>query len=223
MDKRTAHRTQASTFEEVARLDPDSQPGELDAGEWVPVTKNTWRHAQIAANVCAVLRDYARRNAGWSVAVGDPGTKLGRSPDILRGPDVAIVRRERVPMGKGADGWLEGAPDVAVEIVGDAQSVSDLAKKALEYLRAGAKAVWVLDPEPQRVLVFTQQNQIRVVERDATLGGEDALPGFTCTVSEFFEAWPDLDVRNRRVRPTERWLGEKAANNYFPGCVTSRG
>ena len=64
-----------------------------------------------------------------------------------------IVRQERVPTGTGADGWLEGAPDVAVEIVGDGQSVAQLIKKALEYLRAGARAVWVLDPDARSVVV----------------------------------------------------------------------
>jgi Uma2 family endonuclease len=175
------------TFEAAARLDPDEAPGELDAGRWVPVTKSTWRHGKIAANVCLLLRLYAREHAGWSVAVGDPGTKLGHDPDILRGPDVAIVRAEREPAGRGAEGWLEGAPDVAVEVIGDSQSASELAKKALEYLAAGAKMVWVLDPEPRRLMIFMPPNQIRVLGRDDVLEGGDALPGFSCRVAELFE------------------------------------
>lgn len=187
MDKRIA-RQEATTFDEAADLDPSHQPGELDAGRWVSVTRNTWRHGQIAGNAYALLREYARRHSGWSVSVGDPGTKLGHDPDVLRGPDVAIVRLERVPKGKGAAGWLEGAPDVAVEVVGGTQSISELAKKALEYLRAGGRSVWVLDPEPQRVIVFTLPNQIRILECDGTLDGEDVLPGFTCQVAQFFES-----------------------------------
>ncbi|WP_437732815.1 Uma2 family endonuclease [Sorangium sp. So ce1335] len=182
-----AIRQAAMTFEAAARLDPDDAPGELDAGRWVPVTKNTWRHGEVASNVCLLLRLYARQHPGWSVAVGDPGTKLGHDPDILRGPDVAMVRSDRRPQGRGADGWLEGAPDVAVEIVGDSQSASELAKKALEYLAAGAKLVWVLDPEPGRLMIFTPPNQIRVLGRGDALDGGDALPGFSCRVDELFE------------------------------------
>jgi Uma2 family endonuclease len=175
------------TFDEAARLDPDEFAGELVGGEWVPVTKGTWRHGVIMGNVYAVLRAYARANPGFSVSVGDPGTKLAHDPDTLRGPDVAIVRSERVPTGRGSKGWLEGAPDVAVEVVGDAQSVSELAEKALEYLAAGATAVWVLDPEPRRVMVFAPAEQVRVLAPGDVLDAPAALPGFSCSVDELFE------------------------------------
>ena len=175
------------TFEDAARLDPDSEPGDLVRGEWVPVTKNTWRHGEIAINVGVLLKHYARTNAGWSVAVGDPGTKLGRDPDVLRGPDVAIVRAARRPTGRGAEGWLVGAPDVAIEVIGDGQSLSELTKKALEYLGAGAKMVWVLDPDPQRVMLFTPPDRVRILGPGDALEGGDVLPGFRCEVAELFE------------------------------------
>lgn len=119
--------------------------------------------------------------------MADPGTKLQRAPDVLRGPDTAIVRSERVPAGTGAEGWLDGAPDVAVEALGDAQPLSDLMKKALEYLGAGGKMVWILDPEPQRVMLVTPPGHVRVLEREETLDGGDVLPGFGCKVAELFE------------------------------------
>jgi Uma2 family endonuclease len=182
-----AIRLDPMTFEAAARLDPDEAPGELDGGRWVPVTRSTWRHGEIAGNVYLLLRVYARQHPGWSVAVGDPGAKLGHAPDVLRGPDVAIVRAERRPQGRGKEGWLEGAPDIAVEVMGDSQSASDLAAKALEHLTAGAKMVWVVDPAPERVMVFSPPNQIRVLRRDEVLDGGDVLPGFSCRVAEMFE------------------------------------
>lgn len=175
------------TFEAAAQLDPDEAAGELERGRWVPVTRSTWRHGRILIRVGFLLEMYARQHPGWSVSGGDPGTKLSHDPDTLRGPDVGMVRAEREPKGRGVAGWLEGAPDVAVEIMGDSPSASDLAAKALEYLAAGAKMVWVLDPEPERVMVYTPPNQIRVLRRDETLEGGDVLPGFSCRVGEMFE------------------------------------
>lgn len=151
------------------------------------MTRNTWRHGVIVGNAYALLRQYAREHPGWSVSVGDPGTKLSRGPDVLRGPDVGIVRAERVPQGHGSEGWLEGAPDVAVEVVGDAQSASDHAKKALEYLGAGAKMVWVLDGDAERVIFYTAPDHVRVCGRDEQLDGGEALPGFVCSVADLFE------------------------------------
>jgi Uma2 family endonuclease len=175
------------TFDDVARIDPDAQAGELVDGRWLAVTRNTWWHGELVGNVYSLLRTYARQHPGWSVAVGDPGTKLQRSPDTLRGPDVAIVRADRVPKGKGSAGWLEGAPDVAVEVMGDDQTPSQLAKKALEYLAAGAKQVWVVDGDAESVMVYTPPDHVRVLAKDESLDGNDALPGFASKVAALFE------------------------------------
>lgn len=174
------------TFAEAAQLDPDAQPGELVDGEWVPMTKNPWRHGEIVLAIGFLLKLYAREHPGWSVSAADPGVKLARNPDRLRGPDVAIVRADRVPVGKGADGWLDGAPDVAVEVVGDSQSISDMTKKALEYLSAGARMVWIVDADPRRVVLFTPPNQVQILGADDTLDGGEVLPGFQCKVAEMF-------------------------------------
>lgn len=182
-----AVRLDEMTFEDAARIDPDEAPGEVDAGRWVPVPRNTWRHAEIAGNVTFALRRYAAEHPGWRVGVGDPGVKLRHDPDTLRGPDVAIVRAERVPEGRGAAGWLEGAPHVAVEILGDRQPMLDLMKKAVEYIAAGAGMVWLLEPETARVVVFTPPDRFRVLPADGVIEGGEALPGFSCPVAQLFE------------------------------------
>ncbi|WP_240807110.1 Uma2 family endonuclease [Polyangium spumosum] len=177
---------QPITFEEAAQLDPDELAGEIVDGEWVPMTRGTWRHGEIVGSIYFLLKLYAREQPGWSVAVADPGVKLARNPDRLRGPDVAMVRTERVPTGKGVDGWLEGAPDLAVEVVGDSQSISEMTKKALEYLAGGSKMVWLVDPEPRRVVLFTPPNQVKILGPEDTLDGSDVLPGFSCKVADLF-------------------------------------
>jgi Uma2 family endonuclease len=183
----TATLSERMTFEAAARLDPNTASGELTAGRWVPLAKTTWRHGRIAGNILFLLDTYARTHAGWSVAGCNPGIKLSHDPDTLRGPDVAIVRASHCPTGRGAEGWLEGAPDVVAEIIRDGWSASDAAMRAIEYLAAGAKMVWVLDPDPARVMVYTPPNAIRVLRSDEILDGGDVLPGFSCRVAELFE------------------------------------
>jgi len=141
----------------------------------------------VVVNIAVLLKQYAKAHEGWSVAAADPGTKLARNPDVLRGPDVAIVRLERVPTGVGEGGWLDGAPDVAVDVIRDTQSHSELARKALEYLSSGGKMAWVVDAERERVVLYTAPDHVRVLGRDDVLDGGDALPGFSARVAEFFE------------------------------------
>lgn len=186
MDRIEPDAKQPMTFTEAAKLDPDTQAGEVDAGKWVPVTKSTWRHGEIVVNVCIVLRQYAKTSPGWSVSAGDPGVKVRKDPDTLRGPDVAMVRSDRKPAGRGSDGWLDGSPDLAVEVLGDAQPVAEIMRKALEFLSSGGRLVWILDPDAAQVMVVTPPNQVRVVGAGAALDGGDVLPGFSCPVADLF-------------------------------------
>jgi Uma2 family endonuclease len=180
------HPTKPMTFEEAALLDPDQQPGELVDGKWVPVTPNTWRHGEVTSEIGFLLGLYAREHPGWSVSVANPGVKLGKNPDRLRGPDVGVVRTERVPTGKGVDGWLAGAPDVAVEVLGDSQTFSEMTTKALEDLAGGARMVWIVDADPRRVVIFTPPDHVKILGPEDTLDGGDVLPGFRCKVAEMF-------------------------------------
>ena len=53
------------------------------------------------------------RNLG-EVLVGEAGFILGRNPDTVRAPDVAFMARARIPDGRVPDGFILGAPDLAV-------------------------------------------------------------------------------------------------------------
>jgi Uma2 family endonuclease len=116
-----------------------------------------------------------------------PRTKLAKEAATLRGPDVAVVRADRVPKGKGAASWLDGAPDLAVEVKGDDQSVAERMRKALEYIKAGTKQVWLLDPVTKELMLVTPPDQVRVLGRGDVLQGGELLPGFQCRVAELFE------------------------------------
>jgi Uma2 family endonuclease len=177
----------AMTFAEAAQLDVETRGGEVVGGRWEPVTRSTYRHGEIAAGLTALLWVWARKTGSWRVSSGDPGTRLAHDPDTLRGPDIAVVRSERFPAGRGVEGWLEGAPEVAVEIAGAAQSAAELTRKALEYLRAGARMVWVLDADVREVLVFTPPDHVLVLGPEETLSGGDVLPGFEAPVAVLFE------------------------------------
>ncbi len=177
---------QPLTLADAARLDPDDRGGEVVDGRWVPVTRGTWRHGEIVANLVVALKLWTRENPGWSVATADPGVRLGEAPAQLRGPDVGVAPQDRRPEGEGEEGWLLGAPTVAVEVVGDRQSPASLVQKALEYIDAGAQLVWVVDPRAQQVIVYRPGNRVDLVATGGALSGEDVLPGFTCPLTEVF-------------------------------------
>lgn len=174
------------TVEDLRQISEDEKPGELVRGEWVEVSRPTLRHGDLMAQIVFLLRLYLQRNPIGRVVCGDPGFILERHPDTLRGPDVAFVSKERIPPEGIPDDWFEGAPDLAVEIVSKSQTAHEAGLKALDYLRAGTKMVWVVDPQSRTVAVYTPPNKIQILRESETIDGGDVLPNFQCKVSELF-------------------------------------
>jgi Uma2 family endonuclease len=179
--------TKRMTLEEVKQLNPDEQPGELVRGVFVPMSRPTIKHGFISAKVVFLLVRYLEQNPIGQVICNDAGFVLEQQLGTLRGPDVSVILNERIPPEGLPDDWWEGAPDLAVEIVSRTQNAHELARKALDYLQAGTKMVWVVDPESRTVAVYTPPNQIRILCENEDLDGGDVLPGFRIKVGDLFK------------------------------------
>ena len=78
------------------------------------------------------------------------------------------------------------AADLCVEVRSPGQSRPELAEKAAEYLRAGVRLVWGVDPRDCCVTIHLPDTEPTHLTEDATLDGADVLPVFTCRVAELF-------------------------------------
>jgi Uma2 family endonuclease len=59
--------------------------------------------------------------------------------------------------------------------------------KVADYLAAGTRWVWVVDPESQAVTVYASLLWPHTLGKDEMLDGDDVLPGFRVLVGEIFE------------------------------------
>ena len=78
-------------------------------------------------------------------------------------------------------------PDLAVEVVSPTDKHYDVTEKALAYLKAGTRLVWVIEPVAKTVMVYRSETDFTVLTREDTLTGEDVVEGFTCPVEKLFE------------------------------------
>jgi Uma2 family endonuclease len=142
-------------------------------------------HGRLATRLAYLLHAHVERHGLGTVLV-ETGYVLQRSPDTVRGPDISFVSTARMRPERIPAQFIPGTPDLAVEILSPDDRPSDIAEKLTDYFGAGARLVWVVDPQGQAVDVhYPDRPSDRLMPSD-TLDGEDVVPGFRCGVAEVF-------------------------------------
>lgn len=172
------------TMEEYRGLTPsDEYLYELSDGILVREPRPGRPHGVVVARLCRILVDYADRHGG--TVTTETGYVLSEDPLALRGPDAAWSAGDPTPYGNG-DGFIRGAPDLAIEVVSRSNHASDIQKKVLEYFGGGARQVWVVHPTTRTVVVHLSRSEARILRVEETLEGGDLLPGLSVPVAELF-------------------------------------
>jgi len=177
------------TAEEYARL-PGIDDTELVAGEVRVIPPPLTRHGLVASNLYDRLSPFVRERRLGRCFTDGTGFHLpipDATQDTVRGPDVSFVRAERLPPnGLGAE-WLRLAPDLVAEVLSKSDTASELEEKVADYLSAGTRLLWAIDPDKRRVAVHSPAAPTRWLHERDTLDGDDVVPGFTMPVAELFE------------------------------------
>ena len=139
------------------------------------------RHGQLANLIAHRLTAFAAEAEAGTV-LAETGFVLSRDPDTVRAPDVAFLRAGR----EIGDGFVEGAPDLAVEVLSPGDRAGYVREKVAEWLEAGARLVWVIGPGARTVAVHAGAAPERVLRDTDTLGGGAVLPGFALDLRELF-------------------------------------
>ena len=168
------------TIEEF--LESDLEGYEYVKGELIPMPPTSGEHGDISMSLVLFLGPYVHQNQLGRVYTSDTGFKIG---DRFLIPDIAFVSTERLPDDRRKAFSIP--PDLAVEIVSPTDVLFRVFEKALTYLSAGTRLVWVIEPVAKTVTVYRSETDIETFTREATLTGEDVVEGFSCKVSQLFE------------------------------------
>ena len=173
------------TAEELLRSDVPNKSTELVRGVLVVrEPPGTW-HGQLAAKLLFLLGQHVYpRNAGMLFGQ-DTGFLVARDPDSVRAADVSFVRAENT-WKVGKRGYASMAPDLTVEILTPGENHREVRDKVADWLRAGTRVVWVIDPEREIATVYRANGTQAIVSKDGFLDGEDVLPGFSCSLETLF-------------------------------------
>jgi Uma2 family endonuclease len=178
--------TRRLTLEELERTGGPEGRWELIDGEVVEMPPAGGKHSFVGVRMSWFIADFVYEHQLGFVFGADGGFILREEPLLLRVPDVAFVRTERLPANFDNGGFLRVAPDLVVEILSPSDRITEVLAKIVMWLEAGVALLWLVDPAAETVTVYRPGELPQTLTREQTLDGGDVLPGFTLAVSAIF-------------------------------------
>lgn len=140
------------TLDDFYRL-PKDQRAELIDGRIYAMAAPSLNHQTILFELGVAFRDYIRRkHLSCRAFVAPCDVCLDNDAFTMLEPDVMMVcDHEKIENGMR----VNGAPDLVVEVVSPHNPRHDYFLKLMKYQNAGVKEYWIVDPQKERVLVYS--------------------------------------------------------------------
>ncbi len=102
-------------------------------------------------------------------------------------PEGALVAPGRFKEDKCPGGFGDVVPDLAVEVLAPDDRARDVRDKVGEYLQAGVRLVWVVDPRRERAVAYRSLTDVTNIGLDDLLDAGEVVPGFRVRLKEILE------------------------------------
>ena len=178
--------THLVTADELEKLPDDDHRYELVEGRVIRMSPTGAVHGWLVMHFGARLTKHVQ-STGIGLVFTELGFRLSSSPDTVRAPDLAFIRRERLADAALPRGFWQGPPDLAVEVLSPDDRPSDVRTKVAEYLAHGVPLVVVIDPDARTVTTHRRSVPPLTLGTADLLDLDDVVPGFGCRIREIFE------------------------------------
>lgn len=171
------------TVEDYLAL-PDDLRAELIGGELLVTPPPSLPHQRTIRRLCTTLAAHVEARELGEVVLSPMDVHLP-SGDIVQ-PDLVYVSREREGICRT---WIEGVPDLLVEVLSPFNAERDLVLKRDLYARNEVPAYWILDPGERSIQTFLLEG--RLYEPEAYVPGEAVFmptrfPGLRIPLASLF-------------------------------------
>lgn len=174
------------TADELFAMDGDGTRRELVRGEVREMAPAGFPHGRTAMRLGVRIGTHVEAAGAGVVVAAETGFRIARDPDTVRAPDVAFIATEHVPPDAEQRGFPDLAPDLVVEVVSPSDRAGEVLEKALEWIGAGVRLVWVVYPAQRLVVVHGPGGSVAQVGAGGELDGADVLPGLIIAVDDLF-------------------------------------
>jgi Uma2 family endonuclease len=175
------------TYEDWLRLPDDGFRYEVLNGELHMTPPPTIAHQNVVTKLAARMHNFAEQASKGIVLVFPVGVQLPGQPVPVQ-PDIVFVRADRRDI-IGED-YVEGAPDLVVEVLSPSNWLYDRREKLLAYQQAGVPEYWIIDYRARTVEIrVLEEGKYALLEEFSSgeMTRSQALPGFEIPVDDLFE------------------------------------
>lgn len=180
------HTGRLVTADDLLTLETAGKSTELVRGRLIVREPPSTYHGRVQGTLHVLVGSYVRAHALGAVFGQDTGFKIASDPDTVRAPDLAFVDRARVAQ-IARRGYAALVPDLVAEILSPEDRPGEVLTKVGEWLEAGVRLAWVIDPDRRVASVYRDDGSVMTVSSDGDVDGEAVLSGFSFRLSELFE------------------------------------
>ena len=174
------------TADDLFMLPDDGFRYELVKGELIKMAPAGYEQGKITGKLTIRLGHFVETHSLGDIFGAETGFTITQNPDTVRAPDIAFVSRERTPQTPLKKSYWVGVPDLVVEVLSPSDSVFEVDEKIEEWLSAGARVVWVVNPKRRTITVYRSSSDATTLTENDELDGQEVVPGFRCRVAEIF-------------------------------------
>ncbi len=174
------------TYEDYCLLPNDGKRYEIIDGELFVTPSPRRAHQKIVTNLTYYLVDFVKRRALGEIYTAPFDVVFSRY-DVVE-PDILYVSKSRSSVL--TDKNVQGAPDLAVEVLSETTADVDRTTKLKLYARFGVQEYWIVEPVGPTAEIYRQGKG--GFEHAASLKADDALtsplfPGFSLPLPKLLE------------------------------------
>ena len=118
----------------------------------------------------------------------DSSTGFKLPGGAIYAPDLAWISQNRwdaLPVTE-RQGFAPIAPDFVLELRSPDQHFGDLKNKMEDYIAAGCRLAWLIDPQARKTWVYAENGDIQTIPFEEVLSGGTVLTGFDLRLADVF-------------------------------------
>lgn len=173
-------------FWQLCLANPELRFERNDDGSVVIMTPTGWESGRQNSRISQQLANWCDRDG--SGEIGDSNSLYRIFKGSRRAPDASWILKSRLETVSLEDRKkvLPIAPDFVIELRSPSDAIASLRSKMHEYMSAGVRLGWLIDPETRSVEIYRPGKEVERMENATTVSGDPELKGFVLDLGKIW-------------------------------------